>query len=429
MKNIIVISALLTVFISNPYYCAADDASVLPKGNFAFNINYKHYLPWDERYDRNGDTEDAAIDFNTPLDNNVFPVLNIFDGLVPGAPNIGSTVTSFEYSYERLEAIFAYGLTDNLSFGIKIPYIWYKNKVKADLDTSNANLGKNNLYKQSLLPEPYNSSPILPLNAPGLPPGAITPMTAEDVQALIGPGLSINGEPAIPGYGFDRFETWEDDGLGNIEAGLKYRYFKNDNWQLAGLAGVIFPTGEGPDPDSLQAEQLGSDYYGIELRSYNDYTGIKNVLINASVFYTFNLPYTDTFRIVDDPHSPLSSTKASLDIDPGDLLELETSIAYQFDKSSALYGTSVSLLYNYTKGYKDSVSGPGSDSLYKGMEIETDGEEQIFIIGLGYSTVPLFLANEFPVPIDFSFAYRNKFAGTNSTFKTEYLEAGLTVYF
>jgi hypothetical protein len=63
--------------------------------------------------------------------------------------------------------------------------------------------------------------------------------------------VNADGVPDIPGYEYKRFETWSDDGLGDIEAGLKYQYFKNDKWRLAVTGAVRFPTGEVDDPDDL----------------------------------------------------------------------------------------------------------------------------------------------------------------------------------
>ena len=120
----------------------AGDAEVLPKGRFAFNVDYKHYLEWDKRYDSHGNVQDAASDFNSVLDTSVFPALKAFNGMVPGTPNIGTSETSFKYSYDRIETSLAYGISDTVSFGVKVPYIKYKNQVKASLNTANANVGK-----------------------------------------------------------------------------------------------------------------------------------------------------------------------------------------------------------------------------------------------------------------------------------------------
>ena len=63
------------------------------------------------------------------------------------------------------------------------------------------------------------------------------------------------------------------------------------------------------------------------------------------------------------------------------------------------------------------------------LERETRYEEQTFIAKLNYSTIPLFMKKEFPVPMNFYVGYRNKFAGNNNAFKTQYIQTGLSIYF
>ena len=87
------------------------------------------------------------------------------------------------------------------------------------------------------------------------------------------------------------------------------------------------------------------------------------------------------------------------------------------------------LLYHFNKIFKDEVTGSGPDSRYAGLEVESDGEEHMYIVSISYSTIPLFLEKKCPVPMDFTLSYRNKFDGDNSTFKTEYIKLGFTLYF
>ena len=63
------------------------------------------------------------------------------------------------------------------------------------------------------------------------------------------------------------------------------------------------------------------------------------------------------------------------------------------------------------------------------LEKETGGEEQYFIARVGYSTMAMFMEKKFPIPMNVYVGYRNKFAGTNNSFKTEYVQAGVSVFF
>src|SRR5262249_46674393 len=200
---------------------------VLPKGVFKIDVESKFYLPTTKRFNPAGDLEDIAIDFNTSLDSSVFPGLRQLEsalGLPAGFAKIGDSVVSFKLEFIDLLMSLQYGVTDRFTVGILVPYFWQKSIVSARLDTSRATVGKNAALNT-----------LAPLRIPGT-----QPLTTEDVQALLGKGLDINGNGTIdiPGFGFKRFETWSDDGFGDLDAGFRYQYLKTTNWRLALTSGV-----------------------------------------------------------------------------------------------------------------------------------------------------------------------------------------------
>lgn len=423
MKRSMALTVCTAFLVLLPCPSSAGDAAVLPKGVKTLNIAATRYFTWNKRFDKDGHVQDAASDFNGVLDQQIFPDLAFFEGPpfnIPGA-NIGNSVVTFDYDYSRVDTTFAYGITDKLSIGVKVPYIWYRNTVTARLDTANANIGKNPAFNPALPPGPANP-PLIPIAIGG------QALTTDDVQNILGGGLFINGGLAVPGFGFKRIQTWERDGFGDIESGLKYQYYKGADWQLAALGGVLFPTGKVDDPDNLVDKSLGSGAYALVFRSHNDYTGIRNLVLDVSAHYTLTLPQERDRRIVSDPHQPLTGRKEKVRTDSGDVLEFEGSARYRFDDVPSLLGTSAELLYHYTKYFKDTAKGQGGQRL-PSLEEESDGIEQYVIARLAYSTVPLYLKKRFPVPMDASLAYRNKFAGTNNAFKTQYLQLSLAFYF
>ena len=310
MKTLAYLIGMLTISMV-PGYAFAENAEVMPKGRFSFNVDYRHYLSWSERYDKNGNVQDAASDFNGVLDARTFPSLALFKGppFNMTAPNIGTTEASFEYSYDRVEPSLAYGITDALSFGIKAPYIWYKNDVTAHLNTTNANIGLNPIFNPAL-PASATNLPMIPTAMGG------RKISDEEMRQLLGPGL-----PGIPGFGFKRFDTWKEEGFGDIETGFKYQYYKSDNWRLAGGLGALLPTGKLEDQDNLVDASLGGGSYALLLRTYNDFTGIKNTVINATGFYAHPFSNDRVMRIYLDPHQPLVATKKNVTIEPGDTVE------------------------------------------------------------------------------------------------------------
>jgi len=391
----------------------ADDAEVLPKGVVRVKVDSLFYFPIDERFNPEGDVENVAVDYNKNLDSNVFRDLVIvesFFGMRTGSASIGKSIVSFEYDFTIVNSQFDYGLTDKLTVGVLIPYWWVKNNVNARLDTSSATVGRN----------PNITVMLVPLWLP-----ETVRLTTKDVQNLLGRGLDINrdGKIDIRGFGYKRVGTWSTSGLSDIEAGFRYQYLKTVDWRLAFTGGVRFPTGEVDDPDNLVDYSLGKGAYALLFRLNNDYTAIKNLLLNATVRYDLLIPDREVQRVPDDVNIPITVNKEKVKRNLGDVFELEFSGKYTFPK-----GFDLSLLYKYGFKLKDDISG-NKGFAYESLEEETDWTDHVFITCLSYSTVPLYMEKKFPVPLIASLSYRNRFAGSNNILKSQYIDLGLKVFF
>jgi hypothetical protein len=368
--------------------CRADNAEVLPQGRSAIFIEGKLYFPVDERYGPDGHEEDVAADFNTNLDSSLFP-------LPPGG-SFGRSVVSFEYEFTIIEFNYAYGITDKLSLGIKIPYWDVENKVEATLDTTNYTIGKN----------PFVPGGFAPRGVPGT-----QPLTATDIQNLL-----------VRNYGIDPIKSWSRSGISDVEGLLRYQYYKSENWRLAVTGGIRFPTGREDDPDSLVDYPFGTGAWAGLFRVHSDYIGTKNLMLSATLKYDLYLPDHKVMRIPDDINQPLTRNKEKVDRDIGDFFELEMSGTYEFWKGLSCY-----LVYKVGYKWRDDISGDMGYA-YDVAESETNAKEHVYIIGLQYSTISSYLAKEFPLPIVGSIGYRNRFAGEN-VLKSEYIDILLTVYF
>lgn len=413
MKNtMLIVSSLIFIFVItgiNQSY--ADDAQVLPKGVFAVILDGRYYFPFDKKFDKEGKKEDLDADFNANLNSSIFPGLRLveqFFGMPPGSASIGRSVISFEYQGRDFIPLLQYGLTDRLTVGAKIPYYWRKNKVDAGLDASTATVGKN----------PFVNS-LTPLSVPGT-----VRLTTTDAQNLIGRGLDINGDGLIdiPGFGFKPLKTSSRTGFADIEIGGRYQYFKTNNWRLAFTGGIRLPTGEVDDPDDLGDIGIGNGAYALLFQFTHDYIGIKNLVLNATLRYDLVFRNNERLRVPDDVNQPLTVNKENVDRDIGDNIDLEVSGVYEF-----LEGLTFSLLYKYDYKLKDRVLGDRGFN-YESLESETRATQHVGIASLYYSTIPLFQAKKFPLPIAAGISYRNRFAGTN-VLRNQYIALTLAVYF
>ena len=422
MVKRLAVATLLVLFFSHSLLSVsdADNAEVLPKGVSRVRLNGQFYFPVDERYDDDGDTEDVAADYNTTFDSSVFPALALVEagfGMPPGSANIGNSVVDFEIEWQELDFFYELGVTDRLTVGIHIPYWWNKTDVdEARLDTTNATVGKSAIGAGL-------GAPLVPL-AGGGPFGDAVPLTTEDVQQILGPGLDINGDGTIdvPGYGYERFDTWSDSALSDVEVGFRYQYFKTENWRLAYTGAVRFPTGKVDDPNNLIDTEFGEGVWAFLFQFQNDYTGIENLVLNATFRYELKLLDEEKLRVLDDVDQPITRNIEKVDRDLGDVIEFEVEGTYQF-----LEGLSLSLLYEFEYWMQDDISGDLGFN-YESLEDETRRRSHVGIVSLSYSTIPRFQKKKFPVPLEARVRYRNRFAGKNIP-KSQWIGVGLSVYF
>lgn len=400
---------------------ALDDGVVLPRGAFRFFSDSHFYFPFDERYNPDGKPEALGADFNRALDSRVFRLLAPLDAFVGGRASLGDAQVAIDIDLIELEFSLQYGITDRLTVAITVPYLVATTNVNARLASgpgSSANIGLNPLRGQPGQP------PLIPLAAGG------TPLTTEDVQSLLGPGLA-----GIPGLGFERFETTSVDGFGDIEAALKFQYIRTEDWRGVIGGGVRFPTGAVDDPDNLIDFGLGAGAYALLFRIYTDYaishlwTGIRpagspgELLLNGTFRYDLVLPDREVRRVPDDVNNPLTTNKENVSRDLGDKFEFEVSARYSPFRDWYLTG-----LYRYGFKLEDQVSGNKGFN-YRSLEQETARTEHIGIAGLSYSTLGSYQAGRFPIPAVASIYYRNRFAGSNNSFRSQYIGLILQIYF
>jgi len=411
--KIFVITLAATFVLLGGRLSIAEDAQVLPRGVFRASLDGRFYWPVNKKYNPDGHLEDLAADYNQRvLDSTAFPSLSnveAYYGMPPGSANIGTSLVSFQYKFTDLFFSLTYGLTDRVTVGFTLPYYWQKNNVRAKLDTSNATVGK----KQA-------ENTLAPLSEEGT-----VPLTTRDALDLIGRGLDINGDGSIeiPGYGYKKFATWSERGIGDLEVGARVQYFSNDKWKLAFTGGVRFSTGKLDDPDDLVDLDFGSGAYALLFRFNHDYEVVKNLVLNATFEYDLVLPQNVRLRIPDDVNQPLTENRERVRRDIGDIVALKASAEYTFWK-----GFSASLLYHFEGKAEDNVSGNKGYN-YRSVEEETDTRSHVYVVGLSYSTIPSFAEKKFPIPLRVTVAYRERFAGKNNVLDTKYIHAGLQVFF
>ncbi len=408
----------------------ADDASVLPKGRSNVSAENLFYFPTQSRWNPHGNEE------------KIVGVLNEKSFLLATGASAGDVLARFKYDFNILDTTFAYGVTDRLTVGLDVPYYWAQNRVRARLNSdpgSTANVG--------LCIAACPGLAVLPLTLPNT-----RRFTTEDIQQILGPGIPADpaiGRPAIVGQGFKRVRPFSAEGVGDITTVLKYQYFRNEDWRLAVTGGVRFPTGRQDDPDDLTDVAWSSGAYALLLRFHQDYV-VSNVwkgrpaagsgssdlpqpgdlILDFTFRYDWVLPDRATLRIGSSPIVSLSQ-RERVDRDLGDRFEIEFTSKYQL-----LRDLSVSALYKYGWKLEDRITGHDTFPT-RVLEKDSNSTEQVFIVRGTYSTLPLYLEGKFPIPLNLTLSYRDRFAGSgprnaaspSQFLKTRYISFAVSVLF
>jgi hypothetical protein len=127
--------------------------------------------------------------------------------------------------------------------------------------------------------------------------------------------------------------------------------------------------------------------------------------------------------VPDDVNQPITRNREEVKRDLGDIVRVEVSGRY-----TLLQGFSLSGLYEFGAKWKDRVSGTKGFA-YTSLEEETNWTSHIFIVGVSYTTIPLYLTKRFPLPLVTSIFYRDRFAGSNNALDTQFISLQIQAFF
>lgn len=376
-RGVILLAMILALAVFPVRFARGDSAVVLPKGYGFLNLEDRYLIPTTERYNQNGDAVPIGSDFSRDLSFLGFPA-----GTTTSQVDIKRHMNTFR-------PLLAYGVTDRLTAGVIIPYIWAKNEVKA--------------------------------NVTSVIPGIDT----EFVQNALGTA-----------FGLKRIETRETEGFGDIEFGARYQYYRSESFRAAFTGITIAPTGKRDDIDDLVDIPTGDGNWAIRFQFQQDFMKQKEGLskrlgfpevgdyfINTTFEYLYNLPDTRTVRAC-SPLFPVCTQKAKVTRKAGDIVqaELQGNLGVLTDGLILIGG------YNYQQQFKAHFTGDQPGLPYGDLSIGSNVTAHEFFVGMTFSTVPLVVKGKFPMPVVGNIQYRERFAGENA-YKTQTLWFTISTYF
>ncbi len=395
----------------------ANDAAVLRKGGFQFQVDNHFYFRTDDRFNQDGDKEEFATPFNAIINENVFPGLSFFSGppFFVSDPTLGETKTNMDWLLVRMVYQVAYGLTDQITVGIRWPWIWVKNKVDFAFDSSGSDV---NMGLNPGLVSPDNPLGFAPLSVPGT-----SRVTTDDAQ------------DALNTLGFKDLEDFERSGFEDLEIGGRWQYFRNDLWRLAFTGGVRLPTGRKDDPENLGDVAFGSGAYALLFRLNQDLTLFQEegplkrfgfltpgaLIVNTSFYYDLYLPDRQRLRVT-SINDPLGGEFDYVKRNLGDVFRAEISPKVGLVKGLTAWG-----MYQYTHKFKDHYSG-NKDLPYDDIAIGTKYNEHIYLVGLSFTTLPWVLEKSFPLPLGVDLYYRERFAADSFLWVSKFIGFKVSVF-
>jgi hypothetical protein len=412
---------VLVIVSGQPTQLLADSAAILPVNVSRVYGDFFHYQPTTQRYNADGDREDLAFPFtNATLDSSVLTNLAPLDPFVGGTASIGDVAVAYKYDIDILDAGYSYGVTDKWTIGFHIPYYWITNKVNTSFSSVTANVGL----------DPGTGACCIPIASGG------QALVTGDVQNLIGSE-----------YGFSPIETWQAEGIGDIELGGKYQFFLQESSAFAITSGIRIPSGYEDDADDLNDVAWSYGNYALLVRLHYDYL-VSNlwsgrptklhqmvptagdVIVNLTFRYDYMLPDSRVMRIGDTPDQIFTNNRERVSRDLGDLFNLEVSAKYQATETIAF-----TAVYTYGFKTKDEISGDLGYN-YESLEANTDSSQQIVILGASYSTLAAYRDKQSAAPMEFSIAWRDRFKGdgprsgqANPVLDTSWVVIGMNTLF
>lgn len=359
-------------------------SNLAPKGKFIFRVEGKTRTT-QYSYNNNGDRValgDALNEVN--LDANIFSSLAAFGA---GA-SLGTTSSSMEFDSQRGEISFGYGITDDLTVGMIVPFGTVKSKV--NFSVSGGNLGVNPNYNPALTPSTTNL-PYLPTST------GVRAFNTADAQALL----------ASPTYGYKPIASTRTTGLADPTIGLLYQALKSKDSSLIIATGFDIGVAKEDDPDNLVDVPINNGNSAFRLRA--EYYKNLNYGLDFFAKAEYGLEFEDrvTKRVPKQGEVlvPKSSTE-KLSRDLGDYRSYELALGKSFDNWRV-----AGHLYRLEKDADNYTSDVGTDVSL--LEANTDGYANQWETELSWSGLDAWSKGNLFMPLIVSLAYKDTFSGKN----------------
>jgi len=361
--------------------------SMAPAGRWATRIELRAN-GYDQWYDNDGKRRDLDAAFDgVELNGSVFPSL----ALLGAGATLGSASIDTKAELRSLQLILGYGIAEDLTAGIILPFV--TTRAKVGFSVSGGNVGFNPAFDPG--------QPIGAANFPFAPVGggATAPLGTGGVKQLL--------TDPIYGYGYRPIEDTETSGLSDSTAGLLWRFRTGPTSSAILGGGVRFGVAGGDDPDNLLDVPIGDGSTDIRLRMeyFRDLAAGFDLHLLAENFT--QLPDHADMR-VPQPGQLLATadSKERLRRNMGDYQEYDIEMGRHWGnwRASATW-------HRYRKGMDRYTSDKGTDT---GMlEANTEVHANQWRAGVSWSGIDAWRAGTLPLPLILKLEMQETYGGRN----------------
>ena len=397
---------LIILFCSSAF--AFEHTKVLPQGIRNFTVHSIH-TTIREKTDDQGENNSIAKPLNQNLTfekvaaneshikQTQIKALLLSEGLTL-EDSLGSFTADMQGSIAVTAPVLSYGITENLTFAIAIPY--YRSKMDVELG-----------FKTN--PEIIN--PFLT----GLQSRNQTHNANKVVDKL---NNAVEGlQEKLDQNGYQRLENWEGEHIGDVTLATKWRPYNKDKVKIATTQGLILPTGKVDNPDILNDIPTGKGSLQLLTGISIDQYLISNVFLNQYVKYQHPFVSKKDVRLK-TADEKIAVEKARARYFLGDLYQIGASLQYE-----PTNGFVSGLGYIYEKQYEDRYDinhSAAKEELQKNTQHTTHFVEA----KIGYSSVQAFKNGKFPVPLATNLEFKKHIKSQNS-FTNDLMTANVALFF
>ncbi len=360
---------------------------IAPAARWALRVELRQN-GFDHFYDASGNRQVFGSPFDgVALDSRLFPDLAAFGA---GA-TLGTTRFDARVDTRRVELTLGYGLTDNLTVGLIVPYGTVTTTV--NFSVSGGNVGFNPAFDPGQ-PAGLGNPPLLPVGA-----GADSAVGTQGVQTIL-------SDPAF-GLGYRPLAGARWQGVGDPTIGLLWRFYRSEVDALIFGTGIRIGMAPDVDPDNLLEVPLddGTTDYRARLEYYRNLgTGFD---LKLATEYTYQFEDTVTRRVpVAGSLLAPAASKESLRRKLGNYLEYDVGIGKALG-DWRLAGT----WHRYVKQADRYTASSGTDTT--SLQADTDLYANQWRASLSWSGIRAWRQGDLPLPLIVQLEWQETYAGKN----------------